>query len=204
MLGNGTIELCRSGVRMSVSFDITWAGDSAFVARFSNMLGMTVASVKADGHGKWAIAVADSQYTVCPDSDIAIGEEFMTYPVSWKEFLSVLTGRLPCAFALSQEPDTHYSDEKNTAFSWKSMRCGARVVDITGKIDNKKQSLSEIVYDYAPHGRGDGFEGWTLTASRFANGHAKEFKFAQYNNNYFYITYRSMKLRSSAEKRKKP
>jgi hypothetical protein len=201
MKASGTVAVGQNGEHASVSFDIMWAGDSAFTMQFSTVLGMTIASVKAHGPGTWLVDAADSRSSVSPDSDIAVGQEFLSYPVSWREFISILTGRLPCASlsAFSREPDTHVVERKSITLSWKSIRCGRRDVDVSGKIDNKKQGLTELVYRCsAPDAPG----AWTLTARGFTNGHAKEFRFVQANNNYFYVSYRSMKFHSRAMKGK--
>jgi hypothetical protein len=208
MQGSGTVELGQNGEHASVSFDVKWAGDSAFTVQFSTFLGMTVASVNADGPGKWTVTAADSHWTVSPDIDISVGQEFMSFPVSWKEFVSVLTGRLLCESMFSREPDSQYVDNRSISFLWKSQSCGNHLVDIYVKIDNKKKRLSEISYKDASKGikvdrsLGGQMSVWSLTMSDFSSGHAKEFKFVQSNNNYFYVTYRSMKFHSSAVKRK--
>ena len=108
MRAGGNVAFSQNGEQASVSFDITWAGDSAFSAQFSTAFGMTVASVTADGPGKWIVAAADSRSTVSPDSAVVIGQDFLRYPLTWKEFISVLTGRVPCAFVFYQAPDSGY------------------------------------------------------------------------------------------------
>jgi hypothetical protein len=199
MQGNGSVEFGQNGEHATVSFDIRWANDSLFAVQFSTPFGASVASVKASGPGKWVVDAADSRSVVNPDSDIAIGNDFLSYPMSWKDFLSILTGRLPCAFVFSFAPDTYLVDKKSTTLEWKSRICGGGsrpVTDVFGKIDNNKQCLSEILLTCALGG------GWTLKLSDFAKGHAKEFKFVQFNNNYFYVTYRSMKFHFREVKRK--
>jgi hypothetical protein len=196
MQGSGSVVLAQNGERVSVSFDIRWAGDSSFLAEFSTPLGMTVASVKADRTGTWTVDAADSQYSVNPAENIGIGQGFLSYPVSWGEFLTLLTGRQMCAQIFSQEPDTQFVDKKGTTLVWKTRHCGRRTIDISGTIDNKTHALSELTY------KGPSTDGWMVTISRFKDGRAKEFTFAQSNNNYFYVKYNSVKFYTTAGKRK--
>jgi hypothetical protein len=199
MQGNGSVEFGQNGEHATVSFDIRWANDSSFDAQFSTPLGATVASVKARSPGKWVVEAANSRTAVNPDSNIAIGQDFLSYPVSWRDFFSILTGTLPCASVFSVAPDSDFIDKKSITLAWKSRTCCCgrpRMIDVFGKIDNNKQCLSEIMYACASGG------GWTLKLGGFTNGHAKEFRFVQSNNNYFYVTYRSMKFRFRAVKRK--
>jgi hypothetical protein len=196
MQGNGSVVLEQNGERVSVAFDIRWKGDSSFLARFSTPLGMTIASVKADRGGPWIVDAADSPYSVNPAENIGIGQEFLSYPVSWGEFLSLMTGRQMCAGIFSQEPDTQFVDKKGITLVWKTRHCGRRTIDISGTIDNKTHALSEITY------KGPSADGWMVTINRFRDGHAKEFTFAQSNNNYFYVKYNSMKFHTTARKRK--
>jgi hypothetical protein len=84
----------------------------------------------------------------------------------------------------------------NSVLVWKARRCCGQAIDIVGKIDNKTHSLSELLYI------GKAADGWTLTAGNFKDGRAKEFRFVQSNNNYFYVKYHSMKFHPAAGKRK--
>ena len=196
MQGSGRVDFGQNGEQVTVSFDVRWAGDSSFSAQFSTQLGMTVASVKSAASGTWIIEAGDSEYTVRPGETIRIGTEFLSYPVTWHEFLLIMTGRMPCADAFSSAPDSQYIDRNDSVLVWKSRRCGQLSIDISGKIDNKTGSLSEVLYNGAAKG------GWTLTAAGFKNGRAKEFRFVQSNNNYFYVKYHSMKFHSATGKRK--
>jgi hypothetical protein len=199
MRGSGSVAFGQNGEQVTVSFDIQWAGDSSFSAQFSTAFGMTVASVRSGSSGTWLVEAGDSRYAVSPAEPIRLGQGFLSYPVTWQEFLLVITGRMPCVSALSSAPDSQYIDKKNSVLVWKSRECGGRsprIVDIVGKIDNKTRSLSEVSYT------GKANDGWALTLGGFKDGHAEEFKFVQSNNNYFYVKYRSMKFHPAAGKRK--
>jgi hypothetical protein len=196
MQGSGSVEFGQNGERATVSFDIKWADDSAFTAEFSTMFGMTVASVRSKSRGTWIVSTSDSQYEVKSSENISIGAGFMSYPVTWEEFLSIITGRLPCASVFSFQPDSQFIDKKAATLLWRSRQCSGRTVDVLAKIDNKTRSLCEVSYN------GTAQSGWSVQAGSFRNGRAKEFKFVQSNNNYFYVTYRSMKFHIAAGKRK--
>jgi hypothetical protein len=196
MKGNGVVVFGQNGEEVSVTFDIQWAGDTAFAVQFYTILGMTVASVKSGAAGTWVIETPDTQVFVRPGERVRIGREFLTYSVTWQEFLTIITGRPACASLFSSAPDSQYVDGKNTTFFWKARKCGSRVLDITWKFDNKSGSPAEINY-VAPKS-----EGWTIRAGGFKNYHAKEFRFIQSNNNYFYVKYHSMKFNTSSGKGK--
>jgi hypothetical protein len=197
MRGSGSIEFGQNGVHASLSFDIDWRGDSSFVIEFSGPLGMTMASVRSGGVGRstWIVTAADSSYDVLPDRPISIGRDFVEYPLSWSEFLSLVTGRLPCVSVFSRAPDSSRMEKNSVTLLWKSERCGRRVMDISGNIDNKTLGLSEITYKEAERGA------WSFSAAKFIGRRAKEYRFAQANNNYFYLKYHSANFHLGAGKR---
>jgi hypothetical protein len=196
MRGSGSVAFGRNNEQVSVSFDITWAGDSSFEAQFSTPLGMTVATIRPQAPGTWSVEAGDSRYTVRPAETIHIGQDFLDYPVTWEEFILIMTGRLPCISTFSSAPDSQYAEKKNSVLVWKSRPCGGRAVDIVGKIDNKTQRLTELLFAGKENG------GWSLALAGFRGSHAKEYKFVQTNNNYFYVKYHSMKFHPAAGTRK--
>jgi len=194
MRGSGSVEFGQNGERASVAFDISWHGDSSFAMEFSLPFGMTMASVRSGRAGKWIVMVADSSFEVLPNRSISIGREFMDYPLSWSEFLSVVTGRLPCLHIFMTTPDSSRIDKNGVQLTWKGQKWDGRVMDISGIIDNKSLHLSEITWR-------DVKERWSFSAENFKGERAKEYRFVQSNNNYFYVKYHSVDFHSRAGKR---
>jgi hypothetical protein len=188
--GDGEIVLAQNGEQLSVSFDIRWQGDASFSAQFYGPLGMNLASVKSVTALRWLIQAGDTQYTQSPSQNIRVGSGFLEYPITWAELVAALTGRFPCRSDLSSRPDSMNVDKKGTLLLWKARSFSGRTVDISAMLDNKTYRLTEITYK---GGRNSGEE---LSFTGFAEGHAKEIRFVSSSDNYFYVKYHTLTIRT--------
>jgi hypothetical protein len=183
--GYGDISFSYNGERFKASFDIQWRTDTSFFAAFYGPGGMTIASVKPMSPLSWKIAVGDSVYTQRPSETVTIGQEFLSYPFAWQEFLRILTGRLPLPVP-GDLPDTAYFDGRYIVSGFKADTSVSEKSMIFTRGDTKTYRLNEILYDYRGKVR------WKLTYSRFSKDRPKEIKFIISDNNYFNIHYRSL------------
>jgi hypothetical protein len=188
--GSGEILLAQNGEEFSLSFDLAWQGDASFSAQFYGPMGVNLASIKSVTASRWLLQAGDTQYTQSPSQNIRIGSGFLEYPLTWAELVAALTGRFPCLPDLSLRPDTMYVDKKGTFLLWRARSLAGRLADISALLDNKTYRLAEIKY------QGTKNKGAALVFSGFSNGRAKEIKFASSSNNYFYVKYHTLIIRT--------
>jgi hypothetical protein len=183
--GYGDISFSYNGERFKATFDLQWRGDTSFIAAFYGPAGMSIASVKPATPLSWKIEINDSVYLQRPSQKVAIGQDFLSYPFTWQEFIRILTGRLPEPVS-DDGPDTVFFDGKHIVSCFKKDTTKEEKCNIMTKVDTKTYRLNEILYDH----RGKDF--WKLQYTGFKKGRAKEIKFILSDNNYFYLRYHSI------------
>jgi hypothetical protein len=188
--GSGEILLAQNGEQLSLSFDIRWQGDASFSAQFYGPMGMSLAAIKSVTAARWLVETGDTQYMQAPSQNIRVGSGFLEYPLTWAELVAAITGRFPCRADLSSRPDSMFVDKKRTLLLWRARSLSGRSVDISAVLDNKTYRLAEINY------QGTSDRGGKLVFAGFADGRAKEIRFASSSSNYFYVKYHTLTIRT--------
>jgi len=193
---SGSFAFEQKGKRNSLSFDVQWSKDSSFTAAFSTILGMNVATIDGKNPAQWIVQYADTQVIVHPLDMISASAALPPIPFTWREFFLFVTQMHACRRVALLPYDSSFVDKKNIRLFWNRRLCEGRSMAIVAILDNKTQQLAEIVY------KPDTGVTWSIRESAFFGGYAKEITGELSHNNYFYISYSSMKIESPHGRRK--
>jgi hypothetical protein len=183
--GYGDIGFSMNGQRHKTKIDVLWRSDSDFTVGLYSPLGSTIASVRGDSSGLIRIIAGDSVYQKRLSESVAIGD-FLSYSLSFKEFLRVATGRLLDASFASDRSDSLLLSAKKVFLYWPEDSTKGRNFQISATIDRKHFLLTDVIYSKKEP------SSWELTQLSFRKGRAKEIHFKDKNNNYFYVKYETM------------
>jgi hypothetical protein len=183
--GYGDIGFSMNGQRHKTKIDVLWRSDSDFSVGLYSPLGSTLASVRGDSSGLIRITTGDSVYQKSISESVAIGD-FLDYSLSFKEFLRVATGRLLDTSFVADQCDSLFLSAKKAFFYWPEDSTKGRNFHITATIDRKHFLLTDVIYSKKEPCS------WELTQLSFRKGRAKEIRFKDKNNNYFYLKYETM------------
>jgi len=181
--GFGDVYFTVNGQRAKAKVDVQWHGDSDCVIDVYSPLGGTLASVRADPSGAWTITQAGSSLKKLPSDRVALIEGAEAYPFSYVQFAAIIIGKLPNRSFCTQKPDSMIIEEKKTALLWRADSAQGRPYAITALIHRKHSTITDVLYDKK------GSTPWSLTFSSFTGGNAKEIRFKDEHNNYFYVRY---------------
>jgi hypothetical protein len=181
--GFGDIRLTINGQRAKAKFDVVWQGDSNFTLNIYSPFGGLLVSISADSTGAWTITSGDSCYKKQPGEHVALGEASIDYPFSYVEFLHAVIGRFPDRIITQKRPDSLFIERKNAFLLWQGDSSVAGRFAVTAIINRKHSAVTDVIYREA------GQAPWELTFSSFGGGGAKEIRFNDSHNNYFYVTY---------------
>ena len=186
--GYGDIGFSMNGQRHKTKIDVLWRSDSDFTIGLYSPIGGTLASVSGDSTGLIRIIAGDSVYQKSLGESVAIGD-FLDYSLSFKEFLRVATGRFLDPSFVEDRRDSLFLSAKKAFLYWPEDSTKGRNFQITAIIDRKHFSITDVIYS-----RKDP-SSWELTQLSFRKGRAKEIRFKDKNNNYFYVKYETMVIK---------
>jgi hypothetical protein len=186
--GYGDIGFSMNGQRHKTKIDVLWRSDSDFTVGLYSPIGTTLASVRGDPSGLIRIIAGDSVYQKGLSEKVAIGD-FLAYSLTFKEFLRVATGRLLDASFIGDRCDSLFLSAKKAFLYWPEDSTKGRNFQITGIIDRKHFLLTDVIYSKKEPCS------WELTQLSFRKGRAKEIRFKDKNNNYFYVKYETMVIK---------
>ncbi|NLG19516.1 MAG: hypothetical protein GX556_19515 [Fibrobacter sp.] len=178
--GGGEVLVSLEGEKYVGAADVQWKKAGDFRANFYSVFGGQIASVSADSESGTVI-LEGKEYRVLLD------EKMDSIPFSWgedltfRQFISILTGRAPVNPADSGEaPDTITISRRTAEAEWQRGQ-----LRVTARVNRRNERLEEIRYSFN--------QSWTVRMSDIFKGLARSVELREDDRNYFWIKYQNLK-----------
>ncbi len=179
--GFGQISVSVDGRRYNGSIDIDYKND-LFKASAYSPFGALVASIDADSvQGEISDGKNSNRFFLdaVADSLLFISTDDLTF----RDFICILTGRLPQRFnKMGKIPDTVLYEKRNSSLIWKQDS-----LEITASVHNKSSQLTRLIV------RNTGNRGWKLLFEGINEQLAQSIELRIDDRNYFSIHYQRLK-----------
>jgi len=183
--GFGQISVSIDGRRYNGSIDIDYKND-LFRASAYSPFGALVASIDADSiQGEISDGKNSKRFFLdaIADSLMFISTEDLTF----RDFICILTGRLPQRFnKMGKMPDTVFQEKRNSNLIWKHDS-----MEITARVHNKSSQLTSVTV------QNKGKSGWKLLFKGINEQLAQSIELRIDDRNYFSIHYQRLKREMS-------
>jgi len=179
--GFGQISVSVDGRRYNGSIDIDYKND-LFKASAYSPFGALVASIDADSvQGELSDGKNSNHFFLdaIADSLMFISTDDLTF----RDFICILTGRLPQKFnKMGMKPDSVLHEKRTSSLIWKKDS-----LEITARVHNKSSQLTRLTV------RNTGNSGWRLLFEGINEQLAQSIELRVDDRNYFSIHYQRLK-----------
>ncbi|HAJ78692.1 MAG TPA: hypothetical protein DCO75_02885 [Fibrobacteres bacterium] len=181
--GFGELRISANGQKASAKFGLQSSGKFNANIDIYSFFGKTIAALSFDSSNVWTLTDDEGIHTKRPEDSVFSNTDFFNYPFSNVEFFRILTGRLIDGVIISRHPDSIYYKGKKSFLYWNDTIGSNRIFLVAAEVNRKHSIVTDVIYSKT------GRDSWKLIFSSFTRGIAREIRFNDINNNYFYLKY---------------
>jgi hypothetical protein len=178
---SGEARLCVDGEHLRCRMDVRWLSDSSFSCTFYDPFSQPAAILSADSSGVWLDAAGGRTPLAGRTGNLQVPGYFSDFPLTFGDFIRILSGRLPAGAAEKAWPDSCKKAGPHRILIWKS---GSSSTSITEHARNIDVAACRCA----------GATPWEVHYDRFTGSQPRRMKIAVSDGNYCIFMFDTIRM----------